>query len=83
MSGSLTQKVVSSGVAETTMVYFEVMPSQLLLRWGLEELLLRKVKASVVNAVGKDDVSTKTTSLERKADYVYEVVLHMTVSSCL
>ncbi len=59
-------------------MYFGVVHSKVTFRWGLEELRLLEVKASVENVVSEDEVSTKTASLERKIGSVGEVVLRMT-----
>ncbi len=65
------------------MTYPKVVPLQVPLRWGLEDLRLREGKASVENVVSENVVSTKAVLLERKKDSVEEVVLHMAVPWCL
>ncbi len=65
-SGTVKHRNPCRGVNGTNDAYLEVVPSQVLLCWGLEDLSLRVVKASVGN-VSEDDVLMKTVSVERKA----------------
>ncbi len=48
---------------ETTMTHLEVAPSQVPLLWGLQELRLREVKASMEIVESQDKVFTKMASL--------------------